>query len=103
MTWMARPSRPCDAQWAYGDSHHCPGHGCQDQPRRFYPLVVVSVSLVVSTVYLCYYYVIDVIAGVLLAVLCLGVMFWLYREHGEPYTALWLPTHSSKWSGERRA
>jgi len=50
-----------------------------------------------------YHYVIDVIAGVLLAGLCLGVTFWLYREHGEPYTALWLSTQSSKWSGERRA
>jgi len=73
------------------------------QPRLFYPLVVVSVSLVVSTVYLRYHYVIDVIAGVLLAVLCLGVTFWLYREHDEPYTALWLSTSSSKWSSERRA
>ena len=73
------------------------------QPRRFYPLVVVAVSLVVSTVYLRYHYVIDVIAGVLLAVLCLGVTFWLYREHDEPYTAFWLSTHSSKWSSERRA
>ena len=73
------------------------------QPRLFYPLVVVSVSLILSTVYLRYHYVIDVIAGLLLAVLCLGVTFWLYREHGEPYTALWLSTHSSKWGSERRA
>ena len=73
------------------------------QPRLFYPLVVASMSLVVSTVYLRYHYVIDVIAGLLLAVLCLGVTFWLYREHDEPYTALWLSAHSSKWSSERRA
>jgi membrane-associated phospholipid phosphatase len=70
------------------------------QPRLFYPLVVVCVSLVVSTVYLRYHYVIDVIAGLLLAVLCLGVTFWLYREHAEPYTALWLSTHSSKSTAE---
>jgi membrane-associated phospholipid phosphatase len=73
------------------------------QPRLFYPLLVVCASLVVSTVYLRYHYVIDVIAGLLLAVLCLGVTFWLYREHDEPYPALWLSTHSSKWSSERRA
>jgi len=73
------------------------------QPRLFYPLVVVSGSLILSTVYLRYHYVIDVIAGLLLAVLCLGVTFWLYREHGESYTALWLSTHSSKWGSERRA
>ena len=73
------------------------------QPRLFYPLLVVSVSLVLSTVYLRYHYVIDVIAGMLLAVLCLGVTFWIYREHGEPYTAFMLSTHGSKWGSARRA
>lgn len=73
------------------------------QPRLFYPFLIVCVSLVVSTVYLRYHYVIDVIAGVLLAGFCLGVTFWLYREHDEPYTALWLSTHSAKWGSERRA
>jgi len=73
------------------------------QPRLFYPLVVVVVSLITSTVYLRYHYVIDVIAGLLLAAWCLGVTFWLYREYDESYTALWLPTSSSKWSSERRA
>ena len=73
------------------------------QPRLFYPLAIVSVSLVVSTIYLRYHYVIDVVAGVLLAGLCLGVTFWLYREHSEPYTALLLSPHGSKWSSERRA
>src|SRR4029450_9213009 len=53
------------------------------QRRLFSPLLGTTVSLMVSTVYLRYHYVIDVIAGVLLAVLCLGVTFWLYREHGE--------------------
>ena len=69
------------------------------QPRLFYPLLGMTVSLVVSTVYLRYHYVIDVIAGVLLAVLCLGVTFWLYREHGERYPVLALSTHSGS---ERR-
>src|SRR5207245_8291738 len=73
------------------------------QRRLLYPLLGMTVSLVVSTVYLRYHYVIDVIAGLLLAGLCLGVTFWLYREHGEPYPALWLSTHGSKWSSERRA
>lgn len=73
------------------------------QRRRFYPMLGIAVSLVVSTVYLRYHYVIDVIAGVLLAMLCLGVTFWLYREQGEGYAALLLSTQSSKWSSERRA
>jgi membrane-associated phospholipid phosphatase len=64
------------------------------QRRLFYPLLVMTVSLMISTVYLRYHYVIDVIAGVLLAVWCLGVTFWLYREHEERYPALALSTHS---------
>jgi membrane-associated phospholipid phosphatase len=71
------------------------------QRRLFYPLLVMTVSLMISTVYLRYHYVIDVIAGVLLAVLCLGVTCWLYREQGERYPALALSTHSA--SSERRA
>ena len=70
------------------------------QRRLFYPLLGMTVSLVVSTVYLRYHYVIDVIAGMLLAVLCLGVTFWLYREQGEHYPALALSAHSGS---ERRA
>jgi membrane-associated phospholipid phosphatase len=70
------------------------------QRRLFYPLLGITVSLMISTVYLRYHYVIDVIAGVLLAVWCLGVTFWLYREHGERYPALALSTHSGS---ERRA
>jgi membrane-associated phospholipid phosphatase len=64
------------------------------QRRLFYPLLMITVSLMISTVYLRYHYVIDVIAGVLLAVWCLGVTFWLYREHEECYPALALSTHS---------
>jgi len=70
------------------------------QRRLFYPLLVIVVSLMVSTVYLRYHYVIDVVAGVLLAVWCLGVTFWLYREHVERYPALALSTPSGS---ERRA
>jgi len=70
------------------------------QRRLFYPLLGIAVSLMVSTVYLRYHYVIDVVAGVFLAVSCLGVTFWLYREHGERYPALALSTHSGS---ERRA
>jgi membrane-associated phospholipid phosphatase len=70
------------------------------QRRLFYPLLVITVSLMISTIYLRYHYVIDVIAGVLLAVLCLGVTFWLYREPGERSPALALSTHSGS---ERRA
>lgn len=56
------------------------------QPRLFYPLLLVSVSLILSTVYLRYHYVIDVIAGMLLAGLCLGVTFWVYREQPASYS-----------------
>ena len=70
--------------------------------NRFYPLLGVTVSLVVSTVYLRYHYVIDVIAGVLLAMVCLGVTCWLYREQGERYPDLVLSTQHAKWSNERR-
>ena len=74
----------------------------RDQRHRFYPLLGVTVSLVISTVYLRYHYVIDVIAGVILAAVCLGVTCWLYREQGERYTELVLSTHHSRWSSERR-
>ena len=69
------------------------------QRRLFYPLLVITVSLMISTVYLRYHYVIDVIAGVLLAVWCLGVTFWLYREHGERSPALALSAHSGSEYG----
>jgi membrane-associated phospholipid phosphatase len=70
------------------------------QRPLFYPLLVITVSLMISTVYLRYHYVIDVIAGVLLAVWCLGVTLWLYREHEVRYPVLALSTHSGS---ERRA
>ena len=69
------------------------------QRRLFYPLLGITVSLMVSTIYLRYHYVIDVIAGVLLAVWCLGVTFWLYREPGERSPALVLSAHGGS---ERR-
>ena len=47
-------------------------------PPWFYPLLVIVSSLIVSTVYLRYHYVIDVLAGVLLAGCCLGATAWLY-------------------------
>ena len=63
----------------------------------------MTVSLVVSTVYLRYHYVIDVIAGVLLAMLCLGVTFWLYREQGEGYAALLLSNFLRRSSARESA
>ena len=45
-----------------------------------WPMLVMTGSLVLSTVYLRYHYVIDVLAGGLLAVFCLGVAYSLYRE-----------------------
>jgi len=66
------------------------------QRRQVPVLLVVVASLVMSTVYLRYHYVIDVIAGGLLAVLCLGVTYCLYREPETRYTALALSTQRSK-------
>lgn len=49
------------------------------QSRLVPSFVVIVGSMLVSTVYLRYHYVIDVIGGIGLAALCLGVTFWLYR------------------------
>lgn len=57
------------------------------QHRLRYPLLGVTTSLICSTVYLRYHYVIDVIAGIVLALWCLSVAFWLHREpQGSPAT-----------------
>jgi membrane-associated phospholipid phosphatase len=48
--------------------------------RKLFRVLVPAVSaLIVSTVYLRYHYVIDVIAGVLLAVLTIVISPWMYR------------------------
>ncbi|MGE3537389.1 MAG: phosphatase PAP2 family protein [Candidatus Tectimicrobiota bacterium] len=66
------------------------------QHRLRYPLVLITTSLLFSTVYLRYHYVIDVIAGIVLALWCLGVAFWLHREPKEAYTAFFTSVQSSK-------
>ncbi len=65
------------------------------QHRLRYPLLLVTISLILSTVYLRYHYVIDVLAGVLLALWCLGIAFWLNREPKDAYTTLFVSTQSS--------
>lgn len=49
--------------------------------QQWYPLLVIVMSLVVSTVYLRYHYVVDVLAGIVLAAGNLGFTFWLYRQN----------------------
>lgn len=52
--------------------------------QLFYPFLIIVISLIISTVYLRYHYVIDVLAGLLFAGVCLGITFWLYRhERGD--------------------
>jgi membrane-associated phospholipid phosphatase len=47
--------------------------------RHWSPILLITVvSLLISTVYLRYHYVIDVLAGILFAGACLGVTFWIY-------------------------
>lgn len=66
------------------------------QHRLRYPLLFVNTCLVLSTVYLRYHYVIDVIAGILLALWCLGVAFWLQREKKDSYMLRRISVHSSQ-------
>jgi membrane-associated phospholipid phosphatase len=55
------------------------------------PLVL---SLWVSTIYLRYHYLVDVVAGLILAPLCYGLANWLFKRFGEircavPLSAAW--------------
>lgn len=53
-----------------------------------WPLTLIVISLVLSTVYLRYHYVVDVLAGIVLAFLCLGITAWIYRTPRPTDTAV---------------
>lgn len=54
------------------------GMAARYQPQRLPVLSLITGSLIVSTVYLRYHYVIDVVAGVFLALGCIATAYWLY-------------------------
>lgn len=69
------------------------------QRRSLGVFLVLALSILFSTVYLRYHYVIDVIAGGLLAVLCLGVTYALYPDVWRlPRTThvVYTPSHVTK-------
>jgi len=59
--------------------------------RLFWILAPLVVSLWVSTVYLRYHYLIDVVAGLALAPLCFLLANWLFKRCGEVPISLALP------------
>jgi membrane-associated phospholipid phosphatase len=62
------------------------GMAARYRPQQVYPLCIAVMSLIVSTVYLRYHYVIDVLAGIIFAGACLGITFCLYRQdRGGPF------------------
>jgi membrane-associated phospholipid phosphatase len=59
--------------------------------RLFWILAPLILSLWVSTVYLRYHYLIDVVAGLALAPLCFLLANWLFKRFGEVPVSLTLP------------
>jgi len=59
--------------------------------RLFWILAPLVLSLFVSTVYLRYHYLVDVVAGLLLAPLCFFLANWLFLKFGEVRFTLALP------------
>ncbi|MFB3923124.1 MAG: phosphatase PAP2 family protein [Terriglobia bacterium] len=59
--------------------------------RLFWILSPLILSLFVSTIYLRYHYLIDVVAGLILAPLAFGLSNWLFKRAGEVQFAVGLP------------
>jgi membrane-associated phospholipid phosphatase len=55
----------------------------RNSKKLFWILSPLVLSLWLSTIYLRYHYLIDVVAGLILAPLCYGVANWLFRRWGE--------------------
>ena len=66
--------------------------------RLFAILAPFVLSLFVSTVYLRYHYLVDVVAGLLLAPLAFLLANWLFRRWGEIRLGLTLPGFLSGWA-----
>ena len=61
----------------------------RNSKRMFWILAPFIVSLWASTVYLRYHYLIDVVAGLILAPLCYWVANWMFKRFGEiPFSAV---------------
>ena len=69
--------------------------------RLFWILTPLVLSLFVSTVYLRYHYLIDVIAGLVLAPLCFLLSNWLFKKWGEIRMSIplpaWVAERASRW------
>lgn len=65
--------------------------------RLFWILAPVIVSLWVSTVYLRYHYLVDCVAGLILAPLSFWVANWLFKRFGELQLAVVLPQAWAGW------
>jgi membrane-associated phospholipid phosphatase len=59
--------------------------------RLFWILSPLVLSLFVSTVYLRYHYLVDVVAGLILAPLCFVLANWLFKRYGDIRFGLALP------------
>jgi membrane-associated phospholipid phosphatase len=71
--------------------------------RLFLLLAPFILSLWVSTVYLRYHYLIDVVAGLVLAPLCFYAANWLFKRFGMLPLSVTLPARWSKHLTGRRA
>lgn len=65
--------------------------------RLFVILAPFVLSLFVSTVYLRYHYLVDVVAGLLLAPLAFFLSNWLFRRWGEIHLNLTIPGIALRW------
>ncbi|HEV2348387.1 MAG TPA: phosphatase PAP2 family protein [Terriglobia bacterium] len=63
----------------------------RNSKRLFWILSPFILSLWLSTVYLRYHYLVDVVAGFILAPLCFLLSNWLFKRFGEINIPVWLP------------
>lgn len=63
----------------------------RNSKKLFWILSPLILSLWLSTLYLRYHYLIDVVAGLILAPLCYGLANWLFRHFGEIPVSVTLP------------
>lgn len=63
----------------------------RNSKRLFWILSPFILSLWVSTVYLRYHYLVDVVAGLILAPLCFLLSNWLFMRYSEIKFPVWLP------------
>ena len=75
-------------------------YACRNSRRLFWILAPLILSLWVSTVYLRYHYLVDVLAGLLLAPPCFLLANWLFQRWGE--VRFWVAIPAS-WAARLRA